>query len=87
MVVKKLSPVRCVTGITAKSAEKADLYLANLTSANLPNADLKNAYLQDVEINDNTTMPNNWKDTVKKYEGSKTGVLRVDDEGNVIKRY
>ncbi len=79
MVVKKLPPVRYTTDITAKSAEKANLYQANLKGANLPNtnlqcADLKNAYLQNVKINDNTTMPDNWKDTVKKYEDGKTGI-------------
>ncbi len=56
--------------------EKAEIIWANLQDANLQGAKINERAMK--------SMPENWKDIVKKDKNNKTGVLFVDDEGNVI---
>ncbi len=64
--------------------QNANLYGAKLQYANLHEAHLQGTNLQNATINKITKMPDGWKNVVKQDNDGKTGVLLVDDEGNVI---
>ena len=66
--------------------QKANMQKVNLQGANLQRANLLNVYLQGAKINKNTTMPDDWKNMVKKDDNGKTGVLVVDDKKEIIER-
>ncbi len=66
--------------------QRANLQNARLQETNLEEAKLQGANLKNAMITENTKMPRNWEDIVKKDKDGKTGVLVVDNEEKIRKR-
>ncbi len=66
--------------------EDANLEAANLQYANLEDADLQGANLQGAQRHKSIEMPDGWKDIVEKDNDGKTGLVIMNDEGEVIER-